>query len=108
MAGLLPPSSSVTGVRCFGRGAHHDAADGAVARVEDVVEALREQRGRLVDRTVTTATAALVEIPGNEVGERGGRRRRDLGRLEDRGVARRERRDQRRKERAGPGSSTER
>ena len=42
----------------LGGGRHHDAADGAVAGVEDVVEPLLEQRGGLVDaRRSRPATA---------------------------------------------------
>ena len=59
----------------------------AVAGVEDVVEALFEQRGGLVDRTGHDGDGALVEVARDQVGERGGDGGRDLRRLEHRRVA---------------------
>ena len=106
IAGLLPPSSSVTGVRCFGRGLHDDPADGAVAGVEDVVERCVEQRGGLVDAARHDLHRALVEVSRDQLGERVGGGRRHLGRLDDGGVAGRERGDERTEQRAAPGSST--
>ena len=61
-----------------GRGSHHDAADSSVAGVEDVVEPLREQFGRLVDTAGDDGDDPLVEVPRDQFGECLGHCRRDL------------------------------
>jgi hypothetical protein len=74
---------------------HHDPADRPVARVEDVIEPLREELGRLCDASLDHADRVAVDVPG-ELGrdERAGRGR-DLGGLHDDGVAGGDRADQR-------------
>ena len=81
-AGLLPPSSSVTGVRCCGGRGHDHAADPSVAGVEDVVEALGQQCGGLRHAAGHNGYDPLVEVPRHQFGHHGGRVRADLGRLE--------------------------
>jgi hypothetical protein len=63
-AGLLPPSSSVTGVKMLGRRPHDDAADVCATGVEDVIEALLEQLGGLLDRSLDHPNGTSVEIRG--------------------------------------------
>ena len=88
MAGLLPPSSSVTGVRCARRGLHHDAPDASVARVEDVVAPLA--RAAPASRRPPPSTTRPRRGRGTRatrLRERGRRARRELRGLDHRAVA---------------------
>ena len=67
-----------------------DPADGAVARVEDVVPPLVEQRGRLRDAALDHRDGIGVEVLRQDPRECRRRRRGDLGRLADDGVPRRQ------------------
>ena len=71
----------------LGRSGHDDAADRAVAGVEDVVELLTEQLGRLIDAPGDDLHDGGVEVLRDELGHQRRCGRRDLRRLEHHGVA---------------------
>ena len=72
------------------RGLEHDPPDRTVAGVEDVVEALGEQGGRLGHRALDDMHRLRVEVLRQQAGEDGRRRRRHLARLDHRCVASRQ------------------
>jgi hypothetical protein len=84
--GLLPPSSSVTGVRCPCGRRHDDARDALVARVEHVSKRCSSSAVVLATPPSTTATPVRVQELRDEPGDRRRHVRRDLGRLDDRGI----------------------
>lgn len=65
----------------LGRGCHNDAAYVTVTRIEDVVEPMFEQAGRLGHTTVHNAVAAFVEIARKERCNGRSGMHSDLGRL---------------------------
>ncbi|GAQ77547.1 hypothetical protein T45_09366 [Streptomyces turgidiscabies] len=90
-----------------GRRRHDDTSDRAVAGVEDVVEPLLQQRGRLRHASLDDGHGPRVQDPGQPVGEHGRRRRSHLTRLEDHAVPGGQRTDDRRQSqihRVVPGS----
>ncbi len=78
-----------------GGGRHHDAAHRAVAGVEDVVEALREQRGGLGDRPLHDGDRVRVQVLRQQPRDGRGGRGRHLARLEHDRVAPGQRADDR-------------
>ncbi len=82
----------------LGGGAHHDAAHVPVAGVEDVVEALLEDLGRLLDAAFHHLDAGLVDVFRELACQERRRVRRDLGWLDEGRVARGDRRAERRHE----------
>lgn len=91
----------------FGGGPHHDAADGAVAGVEDVVEALCQQRGGLLDGALDDRDGVGVQVPGQQPRDDGRGGGGELAGLDDDRVARGQRRASA-SAGAGRGSSRER
>ena len=68
-------------------GGHDDAADGSVARVEDVIEVLRQEFGGFGNSTFDQRDGRLVEVFRNETRERSRRGSRDFRRLHHHGIA---------------------
>ncbi len=79
-----------------GRRRHHDARHALVSRVENVVELLLEQLGRLGNAALDHGERVGVEIARDDPRQRRGSVRRDFRRLHDRAVARGHRAHQRR------------
>ena len=69
MAGFLPPSSSVTGVRCARRGGHHQTPDPAAAGEEDVVPALLEKGAGHRRATFGHGYRPIVKVGRQQLGE---------------------------------------
>jgi hypothetical protein len=67
----------------LGSGSHHDLSDGAVARVEDVVEPFGEQFGGLGHPSGHDLHDLTVEVGEEPLVDEVGRRRRDFRRLQD-------------------------
>jgi len=70
---------------------HHDAGDSPISRVEDVVEALLEERAGLFGTALDKCHAARVQVPRHEAAQQFRDMRRDLRRLQHHTVARRNR-----------------
>ncbi len=87
IAGLLPPELERHRGEVFRGRPHHDSADLAVAGVEDVVEALLEQRRGLLDRSGHDRNRVGVEVHRHQLLDQSRDRRGDLGWLEHCGVA---------------------
>jgi len=86
-AGALATELEGDGREVLGRRAHDDAPDVAVARVEDVVEALLEQLRRLGHAALDDLHGAAVEVLGHELRDQLGCGGRDLGGLDQRAAA---------------------
>ena len=82
-------------MRCSAAAAHHDPADGAVAGVEDVVEALGQQGRGLRDAALDDGDRVGVEVLRQQPGHGGGGRGGQFAGLDDDRVAGGERADQR-------------
>ena len=90
----LPAQLEHGGRQVLGGGAGHDPAHGAVAGVEDQVEALLEQDRGLLDTALDHSHPFVVQVGAQQVGECRGGRGCHLAGLHDRGVAAGDRRDQ--------------
>ena len=96
--GHLPPSSSVTGVRCRAAAAITARPTRGAAGEEDGVEPLAQQRLGGLALALHDGDVFLRKGRADELGNRGGGVRRELGRFEHDAVARGQRADQRREQ----------